>query len=214
MRQRTKGFTIIDILILLIIGLVLVALAIPAVMGVQNKANQKKCQVNLREQLVAFQLYLDDIGAIPPPGAGKVVFAQFVTSKILDIKQCYCPVGSHHVGESTAHGILGGALFGSADKARDPISYTPVRWDGIANFGYCGRSREHPLDPAQLNPAATPFAMCDPVSADGVRHDGQAIYCFCDGHTEVSTWPGGFVRFRGPHGEIDLSYLSDYAGWE
>lgn len=209
--KNEKGFTLIELLVVIAIIGILAGILLATVFGVQKKAQIKRCQANLSEFFKAFQIYVDDFG-MPQWRRGKASWAQFVCAKILDIKQCYCPVSSFTVDTSVSSGVLGGVLFNPVAKARDTTAYPPETWTGITMFGYAGRDPTAPLVLNPASPSSTACAMCDPVQ-DGDRHGGKVIVGFYDGHTEVTDYVNTFASSQHGPTRIDLRVLSSHASF-
>lgn len=196
----------------LLVALVLGALVISCmcISGLPARAGAQSCQANLRCFFGALQGYVEDHG-VPQYSHGRASWAQFLCAKLIDIKQCYCPMSSFHVDTSVKDGVLGGVLFDPVSRARDATAYPPVPWTGVTMFGYAGRSVAAPIVASVPSPATTPLAMCDPTQ-DGDRHGGRSIVLFYDGHTEVGPYTPTFTGAWGP-GRVDLRVLSNCSGF-
>lgn len=65
---KGRGFTVIELLIIVIIGAVLVSIVIPAIFAAKQKAQQIVCVNNLRQLFLAFEQYTNDNnGLLPRP---------------------------------------------------------------------------------------------------------------------------------------------------
>ena len=216
--RRAAGFTIIDLIILLLILALLAAIALPAVLGVQTKAKQKRCGANLREMLAAHMMYMEDFGTVPQkaPGVGafgKHYFAFFVASQYLDPREVFCPQDPvHGVADpdvTTPGGFPGDRLWADPSHAgRDGLS-PPAAPDtpAVRAISYDGR-REFLTEPRL--PSSLPFSACE--VGEGDRHGGVMNVGFYDGHVESPPYrPDYDSEAWGPN-EIDLRDLTDEAG--
>ena len=65
---KSRGFTVIELLIIVIIVAVLVCIVIPAIFAAKQKAQQIICVNNLRQLFLAFEQYTNDNnGLLPRP---------------------------------------------------------------------------------------------------------------------------------------------------
>jgi prepilin-type N-terminal cleavage/methylation domain-containing protein len=88
--MRTRGYTLVEILVVVGILAVLAALLIPAVMGGVVKGREAQCQMNLVKIYHALATYRQDNGAYPNP-AQEDVLAALVNAKF-DRKDVTCPL--------------------------------------------------------------------------------------------------------------------------
>ena len=66
--RRTSGFTLVEVLVVIgIIGL-LVGLMFPVITSTRASTRRARCESNLKQLYVAFQLYTGDWGKLPCPG--------------------------------------------------------------------------------------------------------------------------------------------------
>ncbi len=66
--HRKEGFTLIELMIVILIIAILVAIAIPVYLAVRENAMRRTCQANLRTIDGAINTYLGEYEAYPPTG--------------------------------------------------------------------------------------------------------------------------------------------------
>jgi prepilin-type N-terminal cleavage/methylation domain-containing protein/prepilin-type processing-associated H-X9-DG protein len=71
--MKRRGFTLIEILVVLVIILVMAGILFPVLANAKKKANQVKCMTQLRQLSMAIQMYAGDHDEVPPLGGYDVV---------------------------------------------------------------------------------------------------------------------------------------------
>lgn len=67
-RRRQRGFTIVELLIVIVVIAILAAISIVAYTGIQNRAHDSAVQQDLRQLGTAFELFQAEHGYYPAPG--------------------------------------------------------------------------------------------------------------------------------------------------
>ncbi|HYT45126.1 MAG TPA: prepilin-type N-terminal cleavage/methylation domain-containing protein [Methylomirabilota bacterium] len=67
--KRLKGFTLVEILVVILIILILAGVLFPVILGVKSRAQQTKCALHMRQIGIAISMYAQDHDDMPPQGA-------------------------------------------------------------------------------------------------------------------------------------------------
>lgn len=94
-KQNTRGFTIVELLIVIVVIGILAAITIVAFNGVQNKANDASVQSDVSQMAKQMHAYIAAEGKAPSP----TVSAEFIKVGIRPTKSAY---GSHYTEASGA----------------------------------------------------------------------------------------------------------------
>jgi prepilin-type N-terminal cleavage/methylation domain-containing protein/prepilin-type processing-associated H-X9-DG protein len=188
MKLLRKGFTLVEILVVLVIILVLAGILFPVFATAKKKANQTKCMSQLRQISMAIQMYSGDHDDMPPMGGYEVLTPEQAgtTPKIR----------VHWQDVLTQRGYLGSweTLICPSATSRD------YRYSYGANRHVMGWCHATNLD-AVPYPSHT-VLMTEKVGLDWVawepsmrgrtnyflpldpRHNDQLNVLFCDGHVK------------------------------
>jgi len=76
--HRKKGFTLVELLVVLGIIAILIAMLIPSLSAARAQANRAKCLNNIRQIGIGIQVYAHDYGELPPP----TILSRFLPLKV------------------------------------------------------------------------------------------------------------------------------------
>ena len=179
MSARRRGFTLVELLVVIGIVAVLVAILLPALNRARRQARAVVCLSNLRQLGMVFQTYVADHKGKPPPGGFGGVLHFFIprNDRITDSPQIvFCPEATE-VGHPENHGQFD-AYLGTAHLAwgawwgRPPTQVAP--WWGLRAASYGVNVWIFPPDPETtldyqskfLRPTGNKHAELAPLYAD------------------------------------------------
>ena len=123
LKRNNKGFTLVELMVVLLIIGILVAIAIPIYNKTQDNARKTSCQANLRTIDGAVAQYITDLGKVP--GESEIDIQKLVDEGYLK-KVPKCPSGAEAY--SLEHDTKTGGT--------DVIGYHAVCNNGIADHTY------------------------------------------------------------------------------
>jgi prepilin-type N-terminal cleavage/methylation domain-containing protein len=140
-KSRRAGFTLVELLVVIAIIGILVALLLPAVQAAREAARRATCQNNLKQNLLAMQLFLDKNKTFP---AGMEPYNTDPTYRqngkaVLDLRHSWVPYILPHIEEQ--------AIF---DKYRFDLS-----WQDSATNSYLTRRQPDAVDFAMMQCPST-----------------------------------------------------------
>jgi prepilin-type N-terminal cleavage/methylation domain-containing protein/prepilin-type processing-associated H-X9-DG protein len=208
-RNFSRGFTLLELLIVIAVIAILATIAFPVILGIQEHAKATKDMNNLRQIGIATQLYMNDNdGALP--GSTTVTWMSQLHPKYLsswNIFQSPFDIrGPSELGDATtpvSYGINGNVypnnIAMSADKISKPTIFilfapaqdsapTVVEFQGTAITAAPGVTVLGNGATATSTPGGTTAAPPPPSGTHSNRTRINAL--FADLHLENMTWPG------------------------
>lgn len=112
-KKNKKGFTLVELMVVVVIIGILVAIAIPVYNSVTNSAKEKTCVANLRTLVEASSMYLAKYGNYP---TGLSQLDEFIEG---DPTKIYCPSDT---GEPKTSYTFTAGLNGAAPTIECPVA--------------------------------------------------------------------------------------------
>ena len=202
--MRQRGFTLVELLVVIAVIAVLSAILFPVLAKAREKARQTRCLSNLKQIGLALGMYATDYDEMYPAlwtGYTRTVYAHLLMPYMKSTQMWTCPA------EPTQSWSGGLNSLGAADRCMGygyNVSGTthPHVGAGRGTDGYQGVSETDIQLPAEhimvgdsrLIPASTAaFIIADMLMVypaaynPDFRHHGGANLLFADGHTKWST---------------------------
>jgi len=174
LRPSSKGFTVVELLIVVAIMLILSAMLWPVILQARGRALLVSCMSNLRQIHTAVTLYTQDNSdrypVIDPSGNGWITAISPYASTDANIRHCPAGTPLSRLNYSV-NPYRSGSLVAASDRA------------DVSHIIWAGDGFENPTT-GQVQPlfgsAATSFLKEVPGGIS-LRHGGQAVFVFLDG---------------------------------
>ena len=173
-----RGFTLVELLVVVAIIGVLIALLLPAVQKVREAASRARCANNLKQIALAAHGYDGAMGHLPPGYLGTLPIADFNDDPK---KGTWCgvyPFLLPHLEQAAVHDRLAAAVRLGVPPAGGPASSTP--WEDSADAFALAQSRFNVL----VCPSDDPYSIYDNPA-------GRLVY-----KAYTVPWGGGVVNVR------------------
>lgn len=133
-RNNSSGFTIVELLIVIVIIGILAALVIVAYTGIQARAHDTSVQADLKNFAKAVRLYEADKGIIPPGGSRTMNSAGMPGMKIAVAEGSYDLNATANM--SYCEGTISGeAVFAMSAKSKSGTVFAYKSWGGMESRG-------------------------------------------------------------------------------
>ncbi len=169
--MKRRGFTIFEVMVILAIIAVLVALLLPALLSVREKANQSKCKANLAQFGKCLYLYSSDYGRgiYFPDANGAGFLAKLRKTKILSEEKIYlCPSTNDEISN-----------LATADEGD---SENTTSYSGRKNK----RQKEYPGIFKPFHGSTLTTTASDDWQSSGNHEGGRLVnFLFLDGHVDI-----------------------------
>jgi len=206
-RRSYPGFTLIELLVVIAIIAILAAILFPVFARAREKARQTSCLSNLKQNALAFQMYVQDYDETMPPAvypdwqtywdtkvdwSGHVIGDGLLTpyTKNQQIQACPTAKGiaadrpysgygynTTYLGAIPAMGGTPAALAMIQRPTETVLVCDSALWSSFTNALYLNNLLRAPGDPF--------YAWIGPNVH--FRHNGAANVSFCDGHAKSMT---------------------------
>jgi prepilin-type N-terminal cleavage/methylation domain-containing protein/prepilin-type processing-associated H-X9-DG protein len=197
-----KGFTLLELLLVVTVIAIVAALLLPALAGAKGKARQSACMNNLRQINLGVRMYADDSSdAFPAPKKNNGPPDAFIAyTKLMKgylgmtsasserVALFACPADTFHYdyNDRVAEGLHLQSRFCYSSYAFNggnfPWKNAVPRWPGIA-----GRKLSSMKEPVKTVlvaefAALLPYSWHQPAGASGHYNNAQNMVSFVDGH--------------------------------
>ena len=187
-RRNTKGFTLIELMIVISIILILMGLVIGLGPGVMKQLNDMSCKSNLKEIHGALELYKTKFsGSYPDQDGDRFLAMLYRTNILTDKRKFICPEDASRDG---ARWIETGTtnrtdwMFenpGSKAEVKEETDsiYSEVTWDENTfepwEISYAGRKNNPETEDSLFHLAGTPSEPTPIVSDDTEDRNGETV---------------------------------------
>jgi len=134
MKMHRAGFTLLEIMVVVVIIAVLIGLAIPAVLSARRSGGRATCLMNMRQIGMALIAYRQDTGAYPAPGKAIGALAEGYPRQLAKIPTCPRDPEDHHDTYGELYNFWGYALKTSPTPVAD-ITEADGVYQPIQNLG-------------------------------------------------------------------------------
>jgi prepilin-type processing-associated H-X9-DG protein len=192
-RLRPAGFTLTEILVVLVIIIALVAVLIPLVSGLRERARSAQCMQNLRQIGIGLNAYISQNNGRFPDGAADVSWAPEITTT-----RCWYDAAAENMGREYVPYHKGDPLplaFGCPSghgKAYEPA--WPYTGDYAANLYLGHPNHKVTTISAVKNPSSTPYVQ------DTVKQNNFAAVIYGSGFSKTANT--AFAARHGGRGNI------------
>jgi len=184
-KVRCRGFTLLELLVVMGIIAVVAAVLLPALSAARRRARRVACMSNLRQLGIALGLYLHDFDGYFPQSLSVDARGRWRT--VLDALRPYlggpkdlflCPADA-----------VGAVDFSFLGLPRASYSVNEVLMPAAVPIGSGGWVRAYQVPRARLTvtfyDAETVMRPTGPDVAPAYRHGGRAVVAYLDGHVQT-----------------------------
>lgn len=197
---RGKGFSLVELLVVIVIIGMLLAMLLPAVQGVRETARTLQCADNLRQMGIAYHSVIaktEGKSLAVKPGAWPETFAPYVQN-ITDIFTCPNDKGEQRTGSVDKYAVFVKNNSLKIEFQDGPYARIVRNWDTPTVYSIPGGASEL-VNLSLLNPqpysTASAYAIC---MDDGWKDDIQDIVILVDPRADGSV--NGAYAYTNGHG--------------
>lgn len=194
-REKTPGFTLVEMLTTLAIIATLATLLLAAVSGAKRKSRQAVCLSNLRQYAVALNMYLDDERRRPGE-IGRLIESRYLQNPAVLI----CPEDRWNGWGNQVNATFGmGFTQGISEEAKRFSFLHPLSWQDWAWNALARRPSNGGIGVCQLHGIGRP----DPITPSIYDFQGLTLRAHLDGSVTrgMVFWDGSLSSLEGRWGD-------------
>lgn len=181
---NSKTFTLIELLVVIAIIAILAAMLLPALSKAREKARQAKCAGNLKQIMIAVQLYIDDNKSYCPYyrlAPGRYLFWEYCLTPYLGLQQ-----GTYDVAKDT-NTVLTCPSFNEPERNRNFMMNAYLNYINSAKIRHPSRTIFFMDGKGSASVSTAGLILGSNYSAR-YRHSNNINFAMADGRVASTNW--------------------------